>query len=279
VASRLRLLLILTVATTSLLAVPARPAGAVLGAEEQAVLTLINEYRVANSLEPLSPNRQLNEAARWMSRDMAARDYVSHTDSLGREPFQRMASFGYTYNTWKGENIAAGIDSARTAFRLWKESPGHNSNMLNANYKVIGIARQYGEGTTYGWYWTTDFGGQGEPPPREPLPWESTPGPVPEPAQAPPLEPAPQVAAERTPEPVPTPELESAAKPARGPEPELAPEPPNEEEIASWVNSWLEPLALLREDSSVLTFVTYMAERYVTIRMAAFAAADSAGLR
>jgi uncharacterized protein YkwD len=61
-----------------------------------------------------------------------------------------MAAFGYNYNTWKGENLAAGVDSAQGAFDLWKNSPGHNANMLNANFKVVGIARPT-PGTLY-WY-------------------------------------------------------------------------------------------------------------------------------
>ena len=137
--------------------------------EEQAFLDIINSYRSQNGLGTLSLNIELNNAADWMSNDMVANNYFSHTDSLGRDPFQRMADFGYDYNTWKGENLAAGVDTGQRAFDLFKGSPGHNANMLNANFKVIGIARVYGEGTTYGWYWSTDFGGQtSTPPPAEP---------------------------------------------------------------------------------------------------------------
>jgi uncharacterized protein YkwD len=42
----------------------------------------------------------------------------------------------------------------------WQNSAGHNENMLNENYRVIGIARVYSSNSTYRWYWTTDFGGQ-----------------------------------------------------------------------------------------------------------------------
>jgi uncharacterized protein YkwD len=69
--------------------------------EEQAFLGFINDHRAANGLGALSLSPQLQEATRWMSQDMAANDYISHTDSLGRDPFERMADFGYDYNTWK----------------------------------------------------------------------------------------------------------------------------------------------------------------------------------
>ncbi len=142
-------------------------ADAALDSEEQAFLNVINSYRQANGLRALSLNAKLNAAADWMSNDMAAKNYFSHTDSLGRDPFQRMADFGYDYNTWKAENLTAGIDAAQAAFDLFKASPGHDANMLNPNFKVIGIGRAYAAGSTYGWYWAADFGGHDPtPPPR-----------------------------------------------------------------------------------------------------------------
>src|SRR3989304_5657686 len=86
---------------------------AALDGEEQAFLGMINQYRASNGLGALSVNSQLTDAALWMSRDMGANNYFSHTDSLGRDPFARMAAFGYNYNTWKGENLAAGVDTAQ----------------------------------------------------------------------------------------------------------------------------------------------------------------------
>ncbi len=191
-----RLPLVALIALAAALVAPMgmpRGAEAAIDSEEQAVLSLINNYRQANGLGSLSLNGELNAAADWMSNDMAAKDYFSHTDSLGRDPFQRMADFGYGYNTWKGENLVAGVDAAQAAFDLWKGSPGHDANMLNPNFNVIGIARAYGDGTTYGWYWTTEFGGQGAPPPP--------PAPEPIPEAAPPPAPAPELISEPAPPP------------------------------------------------------------------------------
>ncbi|MCI0388156.1 MAG: CAP domain-containing protein [Acidobacteria bacterium] len=120
---------------------------------------LINEYRAQNGKSQLRISASLTRAAEWMSGDMAAKNYFSHTDSQGRDPFARMSAFGYNYPTSRGENLAAGYDDAIRTFNQWKASPGHNSAMLNGNYNVIGIARVFGANTTYKWYWTTDFGG------------------------------------------------------------------------------------------------------------------------
>lgn len=130
-----------------------------LSSEEATLLTLINNYRLQNGLAALVVDTKLQDAAEWMSLDLGANAYFAHTDSLGRDPVERMAAFGYTYNTWKGENLAAGTFSAQTAFDWWKASSGHNGNMLGTSYRAIGIARRYTVGSPYGWYWTTDFGG------------------------------------------------------------------------------------------------------------------------
>jgi uncharacterized protein YkwD len=131
---------------------------ATLDSEERAFLGLINDYRAQNGIAPLQVSVTLTQASDWMSNDMALKNYFSHTDSQGRDPFVRMTAFNYKYST-AGENIAAGNASAQDTFTQWKNSPGHNANMLNANYKVIGIGRAQNSSSTYNWYWTTDFGG------------------------------------------------------------------------------------------------------------------------
>ncbi len=152
-----------------------------LDPEEQTFMVLLNDYRAQNGLGSLSIDSSIQAASEWMSTDMGEQDYFSHTDSLGQSPWDRMCNFGYCYNTWKGENIAAGYVTAEAAFDAWRNSPGHNSNMLGENYLVMGIALIYTPGSTYGYYWTNDFGGyQAEPsPPPAPT---NTPSPTPSPA-------------------------------------------------------------------------------------------------
>src|SRR5579883_2270170 len=162
-----------------------------LDSEEWAFLTLINNYRAQNGLSALQVDVDLENSAQWMSNDMASNNYFSHTDSLGRSPGARLAAFGYTYYPW-GENLAAGFSDAQDAFNGWlnacdPDASGnctyaHRANMLGSGYNAIGIARAYGAGSTYGWYWTTDFGGvveQALNPPGSPTP---TPTPPPTPS-------------------------------------------------------------------------------------------------
>lgn len=249
-----------------------RGAEAALDSEEQAVLTLINNYRAQNGLGALSLNAQLNAASEWMSNDMAAKNYFSHTDSLGRDPFQRMAAFGYNYNTWKGENLAAGVNTAQAALDLWKGSPGHNANMLNPNFKVIGIGRAYNAGSKYGWYWTTDFGGQGSaPPPPAPTPTPAPtapppPPPTPTPAPTTPPPPPPTPTPQPTPEPTPEPTPKPTPTPTPKPTPKSTPMAPGQNIIDSQVSGRWQRLRVTSVQDSVLEAVSYLAERYLVVR-------------
>lgn len=130
-----------------------------LDAQEAEVLDLINQYRARYGLAALRVSPQLTGSSRWMSLDMARNGYFGHVDSLGRNPFTRMAAFRYGYPTSQGENIAAGNADARNTFIQWRDSPEHNANMLNSSYCVIGVGRISLDGSVYHWYWTTDFGG------------------------------------------------------------------------------------------------------------------------
>ena len=129
-----------------------------IDAEEMAFLTLVNNYRAQNGRAALTLSTNLNRASHWLASDMATGRYFSHTDSLGRLPSQRAQDCGYPQGA--GENIAAGAvwDTASEAFTAWRNSSGHNANMLHTSYQQIGIARVYTAGSPYGWYWVTDFG-------------------------------------------------------------------------------------------------------------------------
>jgi len=141
---------------------------AAIDSEEQQFLGLINDYRQDNGLGALALSPTLNRAAAWKSQHMADNNYFAHDDlPIARTWDDRIADCGYDFNTWIGENIAAGNSSAAATFEQWRNSTGHNQNMLNSNYNAIGIGRAFGASAAYGWYWTTDFGGfvDGAPPP------------------------------------------------------------------------------------------------------------------
>jgi len=127
------------------------------------LVSLINGYRAENSLGPLVTSPALTQAAQWMSEDMAGNGYLSHTDSLGRGNLGRLAAFGYdctAYNTWCGENLAAGTATAWETLDAWRNSAGHNDLLLNADFAALGIGCAYNQGSAYGWYWVIELGGE-----------------------------------------------------------------------------------------------------------------------
>lgn len=137
--------------------------------EERQFLQLINEYRANNGLGPLTLSEKLSVSSEQHSQDMGKYGFFAHNTvsssyyAVGSRPWDRMADEGYGYNTFKGENIAAGYETAEESFQAWRESPSHNAAMLDRNYKAIGIGRVNVPGSIHGWYWTTDFGGVLDP--------------------------------------------------------------------------------------------------------------------
>jgi uncharacterized protein YkwD len=127
--------------------------------EELVFLDLINSYRRANGLNSLKISRTLGAAAEHHSQDMAKYDYFSHTLSNGRSWSANITAHGYTASKTMGENIAAGHRTAHDTFNQWKASAPHKRNMLNASFRAIGIGRASNSSSTYGYYWTTTFGG------------------------------------------------------------------------------------------------------------------------
>ena len=121
------------------------------------VLRLINQERTSRSLPMLVSNILLHTAARGHSTDMAQHNFVSHTGSNGSSPEDRITAAAYDFSTW-AENVAAGYATPAEVVTGWMNSSGHRANILNPNLVEIGIGYAYNSASTYGHYWTTDFG-------------------------------------------------------------------------------------------------------------------------
>jgi uncharacterized protein YkwD len=142
----------------------------------QQVLDLVNaERRRANASCPLlTLNTALTNAAQGHSQSMATANFFDHTSPSGDDPFERARAAGYRGSI--AENIAAGHSTAAGVMRDWMNSSGHRTNILNCNYREIGIGYYYqaddqgdvdlGDNTqgnpVYGgpfyYYWTQVFG-------------------------------------------------------------------------------------------------------------------------
>lgn len=103
----------------------------VSGGLREGIIHEIDAYRLANGRGALAPNADLDrEAQAWADR-LAARDEVIHNTAL--------ISRGH------GENIvAAGTHcGAICLVDLWKNSPGHNENLLDPGYRSAGMGIAY----------------------------------------------------------------------------------------------------------------------------------------
>jgi uncharacterized protein YkwD len=135
----------------------------VQNAQEAELIALINAYRVANGLNPLTPVQELGASARHKSVDLGENDYFDHTSPEGVTFGDLLSSHGFALYGVAGENLAGGQVTATDALNVWINSPGHNDNMLGAEYDYIGVGYAFVEGSLYGHYWTLHLGSDGVP--------------------------------------------------------------------------------------------------------------------
>ncbi|MER6998067.1 CAP domain-containing protein [Streptomyces sp. NPDC000410] len=127
------------------------PSGAV--AAEATVLSLVNAERAKVGCSPVRADASLGALAGAFSADMAARGFFDHTDPDGDDPWDRARQSGVS--GLGGENIARGQADARTVMDSWMNSDGHRANILNCDYKTLGVGVHFADG---GPWWTQDFG-------------------------------------------------------------------------------------------------------------------------
>lgn len=133
---------------------------------ESQVLTLVNQKRAAGAtcggvarppVPALTLDTKLRCAARNHAKDMATKNYFSHTSQDGRQFFERITAALYTW-TSVGENIAAGQSTAASVVAGWMASSGHCNNIMSSTFKHLGVGYAYNVNATYDHYWVQDFG-------------------------------------------------------------------------------------------------------------------------
>jgi uncharacterized protein YkwD len=125
----------------------------VRAAAEAEVLKLVNEERAKVGCSALAANSSLTGLAEALSDDMAVRDFFDHTDPDGATPWDRAAKAGIA--DLGGENIARGQADAAAVMAAWMDSPAHRANILNCDFKTLGVGVHFAPG---GPWWTQDFG-------------------------------------------------------------------------------------------------------------------------
>jgi len=113
-------------------------------------------------------NDELYASALEHSTDLAQSNTFSHygsgtaSDITGDGTpsifYERIIANGYSNYYTVGENIAGGQTTLKEVMDAWLASPGHCENIMNDKYTEVGVALVIESESTYGTYWTQNFG-------------------------------------------------------------------------------------------------------------------------
>ena len=125
-----------------------------------------------DAVKPLSWNSKLYYSAYEHSSDLAESNTFDHlgsgtkyditASSSGKRSlfYERIEANGYVGYHIVGENIAGGQSSLEEVMEALLNSPEHCANIMNPNYKEVGVAIVVNPNSDYGIYWTQNFGGK-----------------------------------------------------------------------------------------------------------------------
>ena len=109
-----------------------------LTADENKLLSLINEERKKNNLPNLEIDKDLQNVAKLKADDLVKNNYFSHISPTYGTPFEMLKSNNISYKT-ASENIAGNSDIT-SAVNSWLSSESHKNNILSRDYNYTGIA-------------------------------------------------------------------------------------------------------------------------------------------
>ena len=107
--------------------------------DQKNVIELTNKEREKKGLSGLTENEALDKAAAAKAQNMFTENYWAHYAPSGKTPWDFILGAGYHF-TYAGENLAKNFYKSDEVVTAWMNSPTHRENLLNPNYKDIGIA-------------------------------------------------------------------------------------------------------------------------------------------
>lgn len=107
--------------------------------DQKKLIELTNLEREKKGLDKVSENEALDMAARLKAENMFAENYWAHFAPSGKTPWDFITGAGYRF-TFAGENLAKNFYTSEEVVNAWMNSQTHRDNLLNSNYKDIGIA-------------------------------------------------------------------------------------------------------------------------------------------
>ncbi len=116
------------------------------------VVALVNEERAKAGLSALKLDENIASAALIRSKEIETS--FSHTRPDGRGFGTVLTDNGITYRG-AGENIAWGQKTPEAVMTAWMNSAGHRANILDPNFKKIGVGHRQSSSGIH--YWTQLF--------------------------------------------------------------------------------------------------------------------------
>jgi len=126
---------------------------AVSAARAEDITAMISQYRREHGLPAVKTDAKLTAVAVRQAQAMASTGVMDH-DMAGS--FASRIAGANTVSA--AENIAAGTKTWADTLRIWKASPGHNTNLLRPDADSLGVAVAYNENTRYRAYWAMVIG-------------------------------------------------------------------------------------------------------------------------
>ncbi len=111
--------------------------------DQKKLIELTNIEREKKGLGKVAENEALDKAAKLKADNMFAENYWAHFAPSGKTPWDFIMGAGYHF-TFAGENLAKNFYSSNEVVSAWMASTSHRDNLLNPNYKDIGIAVEEG---------------------------------------------------------------------------------------------------------------------------------------
>lgn len=103
------------------------------------LLSLINRDRISQGDGTLQFNKELNFSAMNKAKDLIQNNYFAHVSPDGKKPWDWINRDNYKY-LLVGENLAMNFTSPESVHRALMLSPSHKKNILNKEYKDVGLA-------------------------------------------------------------------------------------------------------------------------------------------
>ncbi|WP_243109982.1 CAP domain-containing protein [Clostridium sp. E02] len=110
------------------------------------VVDLVNTERAKEGLSPLTIDDNAAKAADIRAKEIQTK--FDHTRPNGSSFSSVLRENGVSFSG-AGENIAWGQRSPQEVMTAWMNSAGHRANIMNPNFKHIGVGNQENSGTQY----------------------------------------------------------------------------------------------------------------------------------